>query len=135
MKKLITVVAILVFGLQTFAQSTETGYVTVTWTEVEPCCIGMKYHVCITVMRVSDRVVVQENLCETINLGNDQYTFEFEFPCSYSSEEFQVFATVRAGCDSTPPVLCHFGKNPGTPLTDCEELMSGDFTIVGDYEN
>ncbi|MCK9398906.1 MAG: hypothetical protein M0Q51_02775 [Bacteroidales bacterium] len=132
MKKIFIILIMMMIGSSmTSAQSIETGYVTVTWTEVTPCCIPMKYYVCITIMRVSDRVAVVENLCEVVDVGNDHYQFVFEFPCSTSNEEFQVFATVRAGCEGTPP--CDNGKNPGT-LADCEDLTSGSFTIVGDYD-
>lgn len=134
MKKLFIILIMMMIGSSmASAQSIETGYVTVTWTQVEPCCIPMKYYVCISVMRVSDRVSVVENLCEIINPPAVSYRFEFEFPYSISNEEFQVFATVRAGCDGNPPVLCDIGKNPGT-IASCDDLMDGNFTIVGDYD-
>jgi hypothetical protein len=126
MKKLFIILVMMMFGSSiTFAQTTETGYVTVTWTEPIPCCIPMQYYVCITVMRVSDRLVIVDDSCTLVNYGTSSHQFEFEFPCSYSNEEFQVFASVRAGCAGPPPVLCKNGKNDGESPFSCEELMEG----------
>jgi len=130
MKKIFIILIMMMIGSSmTSAQSTETGYVTVNWNGITPCCIPMQYYVCITVMRVSDRVVVVDNLCTLVNSGTTSHKFEFEFPCGYSNEQFQVFATVRAGCAGPPPVLCEYGKNEGVNAS-CADLMSGNFSLT-----
>jgi len=128
MKKLVVVIIMLLLGLPSFAQSTETGYVTVKWDAVEPCCTPMQYYVCITVMRVSDRVTIIEDLCELVSSSVLEYQFEFEFPCATPNEQFQVFASVKAGCEGPPLVECESGTNSGENAS-CADLTGGDFEM------
>lgn len=79
MKNLILILVMMLFGFASL-EAQNTGYVTVSWEPCSECCIGMEYYVCITVMRVSDRYVVVENLCEIVDGDQGHYDFEFEMP-------------------------------------------------------
>jgi len=55
MKKFALVLTMILLGAVTlFAQSTETGYVTVKWIPCDECCSPMQYFVAYSVGRVSD---------------------------------------------------------------------------------
>lgn len=121
MKKIIYILIFILFGSSTILGQTTTGYVTVTWDPCEPCCLGMKYAVCITIERVYDHYVVTENQCDTLTSGTS-HQFSFEMPQCTSNWDFKVYATVWAGCP--PSSLCCHGKNSGT-LATCSELENG----------
>ncbi|MCK9401739.1 MAG: hypothetical protein M0Q51_17370 [Bacteroidales bacterium] len=126
MKKFALVLTMMLLGAAAlFAQSTETGYVTVKWTPCDECCSPMQYFVAYSVGRVSDNSEVAHGW----TVVSDQYTehiFEFEFPCGSPGEDFMVYARVVAGCDfgGLNETICCSNKNPGEPA-DCSELMEG----------
>ena len=116
----------MLFGFASL-EAQNTGYVTVSWDACSECCIGMEYYVCITVMRVSDRYVVVENVCEIVDGDQDHFDFEFEMPSCPTNEDFIVFATLRAECNQS--TLCCYAKNEGV-TGPCSDLVGNTFEEV-----
>lgn len=121
MKKLASILFIILLGSSSLLSQTTTGKVTVTWDPCEACCLGMVYAPCITVVRVYDDYVIEENLCDTV-YSVTSHQFSFQMPQCTSNWNIIVYAAVWAGCDGGP--LCCHGKNPGVTRT-CSQIESG----------
>ena len=122
MKKLVSILFFILLGSSSLLGQTTTGYVTVTWDYCEPCCLGMVYAPCITIVRDIDDYVVVEDLCDTVSAGTYSHQFSFSMPQCTSNWDFTVYAAVWAGCP--PSSLCCHGKNPGETRT-CSNLENG----------
>jgi hypothetical protein len=131
MKKISLIIIMVLLGFASLVAQT-TGYVTVKWNECDPCCLTMQYRACITVMRVSDRYIVTEDQCVTVNSSTFEYEFNFPMPSCTSNEEFIVFATVSAFCNPSP--LCCHDKNEGVTgsCSDLEEATFDDVWVIFD---
>ncbi|MCK9399963.1 MAG: hypothetical protein M0Q51_08235 [Bacteroidales bacterium] len=131
MKKLVSILFIVLLGSSSLLSQTTTGYVTVTWDipSCEACCLGMQYGPCITVVRDFDNYVIVDDSCVVVS-NTDHYEFSFTMPQCSSNWDFTVYAAVWAGCDGGP--LCCHGKNPGETRTcsDLENGTGGDVHVV-----
>ena len=123
MKKLVYILFFILLGSSSLLSQTTTGYVTVTWDYCEPCCLGMQYGPCITVVRDFDNYVVVADMCDTISSAPFEVQFSFTMPQCTSNWDFTVYAAVWAGCEGGP--LCCHGKNPGETRT-CSDLEDPD---------
>jgi len=128
MKKLVSILFIILLGASSLLSQTTTGHVRVTWNPqlCEACCLGMQYGPCITVVRVFDDYVIVDDSCVVVS-NTDHYDFSFTMPQCTSNWDIIVYAAVWAGCDGGP--LCCHGKNQGLTFT-CSQLESGQIVPV-----